>query len=126
MTYKKVNVYGRWILGWEAFRRLIRLHVGRFDRCDAGKALSSLLISESGILQFLTAGLGRKSARTSGQWSEDSTSKPPENIHPRILSMSTPKRRRGHSLHLELSDRLYTDSPPVAAVFLVLFDARTG
>lgn len=59
MTYKKVNVYGRWILGWEAFRRLIRLHVGRFDRCDAGKALSSLLISESGILQFLTAGLGK-------------------------------------------------------------------
>ena len=40
--------------------------------------------------------------------------------------MSTAKRRRGRSLHLELPGNPLSELPPVAAVFLVLFDARTG
>lgn len=40
--------------------------------------------------------------------------------------MSTAQRRRGRSLHLELPNSSTEELPRVAAVFLVLFDARTG
>ncbi|KAF6218073.1 hypothetical protein HO133_006485 [Letharia lupina] len=40
--------------------------------------------------------------------------------------MSTAKRRRGHSLHLELPNRDAEELPPVAAVFLILFDVKAG
>lgn len=40
--------------------------------------------------------------------------------------MSTVKRRRGHSLHLELPSGDVEELPPVAAVFLVLFDVKAG
>jgi hypothetical protein len=40
--------------------------------------------------------------------------------------MSTAKRRRGHSLHLDLPAGQFEDVPPVAAVFLVLFDIKAG
>lgn len=40
--------------------------------------------------------------------------------------MSTAKRRRGHSLHLELPNGNVEELPPVAAVFLILFDAKAG
>lgn len=40
--------------------------------------------------------------------------------------MSTAKRRRGHSLHLDLPKRLADHSPPVAALFLIRFDVKAG
>ncbi|KAL8794157.1 MAG: hypothetical protein Q9195_003225 [Heterodermia aff. obscurata] len=40
--------------------------------------------------------------------------------------MSTAQRRRGRSLHLELPHDSQIDLPSVAAVFLVLFDVRSG
>ena len=40
--------------------------------------------------------------------------------------MSTAKRRRGHSLHLELPKVEAEELPPVAAVFLILFDVKAG
>ena len=40
--------------------------------------------------------------------------------------MSTAKRRRGHSLHLELPNGDAEELPPVAAVFLILFDVKAG
>ncbi|MCJ1470729.1 hypothetical protein MMC07_009376 [Pseudocyphellaria aurata] len=40
--------------------------------------------------------------------------------------MSTAKRRRGHSLHLDLPNRFSDESPPVAALFLIRFDVKAG
>ena len=40
--------------------------------------------------------------------------------------MSTVKRRRGQSLHLDLSGNVSEDLPAAAAVFLVLFDNKKG
>ncbi|SLM38249.1 Protein of unknown function DUF2347 [Lasallia pustulata] len=40
--------------------------------------------------------------------------------------MSTAKRRRGQSLHLELPNAISGDLPPVAATFLILFDTKAG
>lgn len=40
--------------------------------------------------------------------------------------MSTAKRRRGQSLHLELPNPDVEELPPVAAVFLILFDVKAG
>ncbi|KAL9128301.1 MAG: hypothetical protein Q9217_003006 [Psora testacea] len=40
--------------------------------------------------------------------------------------MSTTQRRRGQSLHLDLPDGQKDDLPPVAAAFLLSFDAKAG
>lgn len=40
--------------------------------------------------------------------------------------MSTAKRARHHSLHLDLSNGVLDSLPPVAAVFLILFDVKAG
>ncbi|MCJ1269045.1 hypothetical protein MMC22_008933 [Lobaria immixta] len=40
--------------------------------------------------------------------------------------MSTAKRRRGHSLHLDLPKRFSDELPPVAALFLIRFDVKAG
>ena len=40
--------------------------------------------------------------------------------------MSSAKRRRGKSLHLELSNGPLEEKPPIAALFLVKFDAKAG
>lgn len=40
--------------------------------------------------------------------------------------MSTAKRRRGHSLHLELPSGSAEELPAIAAVFLILFDVKAG
>ncbi|KAI4125927.1 MAG: hypothetical protein LQ347_005179, partial [Umbilicaria vellea] len=40
--------------------------------------------------------------------------------------MSTAKRGRGQSLHLELPSGISEDLPPVAATFLILFDIKAG
>ena len=40
--------------------------------------------------------------------------------------MTTAKRRRGHSLHLELPDGPSDSPPTVAAIFLILFDPKAG
>ena len=41
-------------------------------------------------------------------------------------NMSTVKRRRGESLHLELPKDGGEDKPPTEALFLIQFDARKG
>ncbi len=43
-----------------------------------------------------------------------------------LKAMSTAKRRRGESLHLELPNGMPAELPPLAALFLVLFDAKAG
>lgn len=40
--------------------------------------------------------------------------------------MSTAKRRRGRSLHLDLPEGHAEELPPIAAVFLILFDDKAG
>ena len=40
--------------------------------------------------------------------------------------MSTVRRRRGQSLHLDLPNGGAEDLPSVAAVFLILFDVKAG
>ena len=40
--------------------------------------------------------------------------------------MSTPKRRRGQSLHLELPNAVIFERPPIAALFLIQFDVKAG
>jgi len=40
--------------------------------------------------------------------------------------MSTAKRRRGNSLHLELPNGRVEELPPIHAVFLILFDVKAG
>jgi hypothetical protein len=40
--------------------------------------------------------------------------------------MSTAQRLRGQSLHLELPNGGVEELPPVAAVFLILFDVKAG
>ncbi|MCJ1285234.1 hypothetical protein MMC26_004574 [Xylographa opegraphella] len=40
--------------------------------------------------------------------------------------MSTLKRRRGQSLHLELPNAIVSERPPVAALFLIQFDVKAG
>ncbi len=41
-------------------------------------------------------------------------------------NMSTAKRRRGNSLHLELPNGRAEELPPIDAVFLILFDVKAG
>lgn len=41
-------------------------------------------------------------------------------------NMSTVKRRRGESLHLELPKDGREEKPPIEALFLIQFDARKG
>ena len=43
-----------------------------------------------------------------------------------IYIMSTVRRRRGQSLHLDLPNGGGEDLPSVAAVFLILFDVKAG
>ena len=43
-----------------------------------------------------------------------------------IYIMSTVRRRRGQSLHLDLPNGGAEDLPSVAAVFLILFDVKAG
>jgi hypothetical protein len=43
-----------------------------------------------------------------------------------LKAMSTAKRRRGESLHLELPNGMPAELPPLAALFLVLFDVKAG
>lgn len=42
------------------------------------------------------------------------------------LTMSKAKRARNHSLHLDISNDQLDSLPPVAAVFLILFDVKAG
>lgn len=41
-------------------------------------------------------------------------------------TMSTAKRRRGHSLHLDLPNGAAEELPQIAALFKILFDVKAG